>query len=99
MNVSSISLITHYHSIVVRLRSIASPERCAFLSIYTNFHELKLLIIQNQVCGMEMRPAKGRADIILGRERFRCSRCGAKAAAYFNIDNLEDPRAVARSVN
>ena len=48
---------------------------------------------------MEMRPAKGRADIILGRERFRCSRCGAKAAAYFNIDNLEDPRAVARSVN
>jgi hypothetical protein len=51
-----------------------------------------------QVCGMEMRPAKGRADIILGRERFRCSRCGAKAAAYFNIDNMEDPRAVARSV-
>lgn len=47
---------------------------------------------------MEMRPAKGRADIILGRERFRCSRCGAKAAAYFNIDNMEDPRAVARSV-
>jgi hypothetical protein len=46
---------------------------------------------------MEMRPAKGRADIILGRERFRCSRCGAKAAAYFNIDNMEDPRAVARS--
>ena len=45
---------------------------------------------------MEMRPAKGRADIILGRERFRCSRCGAKAAAYFNIDDLEDPRAVAR---
>ena len=45
---------------------------------------------------MEMRPAKGRADIILGRERFRCSRCGAKASAYFNIDDLEDPRAVAR---
>jgi hypothetical protein len=45
---------------------------------------------------MEMRPAKGRADIILGRERFRCSRCGAKAAAYFNIDDLEDPRAIAR---
>jgi hypothetical protein len=43
-----------------------------------------------------MRPAKGRADIILGRERFRCSRCGAKAAAYFNIDDLEDPRAIAR---
>lgn len=47
---------------------------------------------------MEMRPAKGRADVILGRERFRCSRCGAKAAAYFNIDDMEDPRAVARCI-
>jgi len=57
---------------------------------------LPFQIFECESCGMEMRPAKGRADIILGRERFRCSRCGAKAAAYFNIDDMEDPRAVAR---
>lgn len=45
---------------------------------------------------MEMRPARGRAQVILGRERFRCSRCGAKASAYFNIEDMNDPRAVAR---
>ena len=45
---------------------------------------------------MEMRPARGRAQVILGRERFRCSRCGAKASAYFDIDDMNDPRAVAR---
>jgi hypothetical protein len=45
---------------------------------------------------MELRPARGRAQVILGRERFRCSRCGAKASAYFNIDDMNDPRAVAR---
>ena len=45
---------------------------------------------------MEMRPAKGRADIILGRPRFRCSRCGSKAASYFNIEDMNDPRAVKR---
>ena len=49
-----------------------------------------------QSCGMEMRPARGRAQVILGRERFRCSRCGAKASAYFDIDDMNDPRAVAR---
>jgi len=45
---------------------------------------------------MELRPARGRAEKIFGRERFRCSKCGAKASAYFDIDDLNDPRAVAR---
>jgi hypothetical protein len=45
---------------------------------------------------MELRPARGRAEKIFGRERFRCSKCGAKASAYFDIDDLTDPRAVAR---
>ena len=38
----------------------------------------------------------GRAEKIFGRERFRCARCGSKASAYFNIDDMNDPRAVAR---
>ena len=45
---------------------------------------------------MEMRPARGRAEAIFGRPRFRCSRCGSKASAYFDVDDLDDPRAVAR---
>jgi hypothetical protein len=45
---------------------------------------------------MELRPARGRAEKIFARERFRCSKCGAKASAYFDIDDLTDPRAVAR---
>ena len=55
-----------------------------------------LQIFECEVCQMEMRPAKGRADVIFGRERFRCSRCGAKASAYFNVNDLTDERAVAR---
>jgi rubredoxin len=58
--------------------------------------DLPFQTFECESCGLEMRPAKGRADVILGRERFRCSRCGAKASAYFNVDDLEDPRAVAR---
>lgn len=58
--------------------------------------DLPFQIFECEVCKMEMRPAKGRAEVIFGKERFRCSRCGAKAAAYFDIDNMEDPRAVAR---
>ena len=42
---------------------------------------------------MEMRPARGRAEAIFGRPRFRCSRCGSKASAYFDVDDMSDPRA------
>lgn len=58
--------------------------------------ETPFQIFECESCGMEMRPAKGRAEIIFGRPRFRCARCGAKASAYFNIDDMSDPRAVAR---
>lgn len=58
--------------------------------------ELPFQIFECEVCKMEMRPARGRAEVIFGKERFRCSRCGSKAAAYFDIDNMDDPRAVAR---
>ena len=60
------------------------------------FEELPYQVFECEVCEMQMRPAKGRAEKIFGRERFRCSRCGAKASAYFNIDDLSDPRAVER---
>ena len=53
-------------------------------------------VFECEKCQMQMRPAKGRADKIFGRERFRCSRCGAKASSYFNVDDMDDPRAVAR---
>lgn len=58
--------------------------------------ELPFQTFECEVCKMEMRPARGRAEIIFGRERFRCSRCGSKASAYFNIDDMDDERAVAR---
>ena len=58
--------------------------------------ELPYQVFECEKCQMQMRPAKGRAEKIFGRERFRCSRCGSKASAYFNIDDLTDPRALAR---
>lgn len=58
--------------------------------------DLPYQVFECEVCQMQMRPAKGRAEKIFGRERFRCSRCGAKASAYFNIDDMDDPRAKAR---
>lgn len=53
-------------------------------------------IFECEKCRMELRPAKGRAQFIFGRDRFRCSRCGSKASAYFDINDMSDPRAVAR---
>ncbi|KAJ1429054.1 hypothetical protein B484DRAFT_62400 [Ochromonadaceae sp. CCMP2298] len=53
-------------------------------------------IFECEVCQIQLRPAKGRAESIFGRERFRCSRCGSKAESYFNIDDMEDVRAVDR---
>lgn len=58
--------------------------------------ELPYQVFECEVCQMQMRPAKGRASKIFGRERFRCSRCGSKASSYFNIDDKNDPRAVSR---
>jgi hypothetical protein len=61
-----------------------------------SIEDLPFQTFECQKCGMELRPARGRAEKIFGRERFRCSKCGAKASAYFDIDDLSDPRAVAR---
>lgn len=61
-----------------------------------SLEDLPYQVFECEVCQMQMRPAKGRAEKIFGRERFRCSRCGSKASAYFNIDDMDDPRAVAR---
>ena len=58
--------------------------------------ELPFQTFECEVCKMEMRPARGRAEAIFGRPRFRCSRCGAKASSYFDVDDMNDPRAVAR---
>ena len=59
--------------------------------------ELPFQIFECEVCKLEMRPARGRADIIFGRPRFRCSRCGAKADAFFDVDDMSDPRATERA--
>lgn len=53
-------------------------------------------VLECEKCRMQMMPAKGRAAAILDKPSFRCARCGSKAAAYFDIHNLDDPRAVAR---
>ena len=77
---------------VATLHVVVSSARLLFFF----FKPTSLLLPVHKACGMELRPARGRAQVILGRERFRCSRCGAKASAYFNIDDMNDPRAVAR---
>lgn len=53
-------------------------------------------VLECEKCRMQMMPAKGRATAILSKPTFRCARCGSKASAYFDIHNLDDPRAVAR---
>jgi DNA-directed RNA polymerase subunit RPC12/RpoP len=53
-------------------------------------------VFECEKCHMQMRPAKGRAEKILSREKFRCARCGSRASSYFNIDDMNDPRAVMR---
>lgn len=47
-------------------------------------------------CHMQLMPAKGRASFIMGKPTFRCARCGAKAASYFDIHDMDDERAAAR---
>lgn len=47
-------------------------------------------------CRMQLMPAKGRATFIMGKPTFRCARCGSKASAYFNINDMDDERAIAR---
>lgn len=47
-------------------------------------------------CHMQMRPARGRAQSILKSRLFKCSSCGADGSSFFDIDNLDDPRAVKR---
>ena len=59
--------------------------------------DLPFQTFECEKCQMQMKPAKGRAEVIFGKARFRCSRCGSKADAYFDIDDMTDPRAVARA--
>ena len=58
--------------------------------------DLPFQTFECEVCKLEMRPARGRSEAIFGRPRFSCSRCGAKADAFFDVDDMEDERAVAR---
>lgn len=73
-----------------------NKEKSNELKAAQKLADLPYQIFECEVCKMQMRPAKGRADKIFGRESFRCARCGSKAASYFNIDDLTDPRAVER---
>jgi hypothetical protein len=47
-------------------------------------------------CHLVLQPAPGRAAKVLGRERFRCVRCGAPSSAFFDVADLRDPRALQR---
>ncbi len=53
-------------------------------------------IYECEVCQMELRPAKGRAKIVLSKPAFRCPKCGAKSVKFFNIYDMKDSRAKAR---
>jgi RNase P subunit RPR2 len=56
----------------------------------------ELKVFECEVCRMQLRPARGRAQKILSRKNFICSNCGAKGSAFFDIHNLQDPRAIKR---
>jgi hypothetical protein len=75
-------------------RGVLAKRRKADTPVPTD--ELPFQTYECEVCQLEMRPARGRAEAIFGRPRFRCSRCGAKADAFFDVDDMEDARAVAR---
>ncbi|RYH17021.1 hypothetical protein EON65_29220 [archaeon] len=47
-------------------------------------------------CGTQVFPARDRVYAMLHNPRFRCASCGAKAASFFDINDMDDPRAVAR---
>ena len=76
--------------------SITSSSNTQLQSTVNTIIDLPFQIYECEICQMQMRPAKGRAEKIFSRERFRCARCGSKASAYFNIDDMNDTRAVAR---
>lgn len=56
----------------------------------------ELKVYECEVCRMQLRPARGRAQKILSRKNFLCSNCGAKGTSFFDINDLEDPRALRR---
>lgn len=74
----------------------SSSSNTQLQSTVNTIIDLPFQIYECEICQMQMRPAKGRAEKIFSRERFRCARCGSKASAYFNIDDMNDTRAVAR---
>lgn len=76
--------------------NITSSSNTQLQSTVNTIIDLPFQIYECEICQMQMRPAKGRAEKIFSRERFRCARCGSKASAYFNIDDMNDARAVAR---
>jgi len=78
------------------ITSSSSTTNSQLQSTVNTIIDLPFLIYECEICQMQMRPAKGRAEKIFSRERFRCARCGSKASAYFNIDDMNDKRAVAR---
>ncbi len=59
-------------------------------------HDSELQLYECEFCGLEMRPARDRVNQILSKRGFRCAQCGAPGSAFFNTENMGDPRAVAR---
>jgi hypothetical protein len=47
---------------------------------------------------MSLYPAKGRVMNVLGHPKFKCSRCGSPASAFFDVRDMNDKRAVDRLI-
>lgn len=50
-------------------------------------------MLECDVCGSQMRPARGRGAIVVGSPSFRCPHCGADGSHFFDIDDSRDERA------
>lgn len=58
--------------------------------------EEPLQVLECERCGVQLHPARGRAERVLSNPKFHCSRCGAGASAFFDINSKTDPRALTR---
>ena len=92
-------ILVGYNQITVLFNNIVSAltfRKISHQPVIEQSTDTAFQVFECEVCEMQLRPAKGRAEKILSRDRFRCARCGARASSYYDIEDMTDQRAVAR---
>lgn len=83
------------------MKNLVNPKTSSDLTSFSKENLPKISddgseIFECEKCGAQLRPAKGRAQIVLSKPNFRCPRCRSKSSSFFNINDMSDPRAIAR---